>query len=194
MSAENIARSPTGFMLLLAFCCSLLLMFTRASIGERAEVSLRSIDALLQIAGAEILPVEEQLLEHFDRMFVRRTGGRIKLWQGIARPDLWACEATGNGMWAEITLVFIYDKTSGQLQGLRVVDQNETAGLGSLITDEAFTDQFAGITARQGVALAAARVMSNQFDAVTGATTSSRAVEKLLNRAMQQLHAIWGSQ
>ncbi len=174
-------------MLLLAFCCSLLLMTTRTAIGERAEVSLRSLDALLQIAGEEILPVEEQILERFNSLFVRRSGGRIKFWQGRANPQLWACEATGNGMWSEITLVFIVDRKSFQLQGLRVVEQNETAGLGSQITETAFSDQFNGIVAGSGVKLAAARVMDNQFDAITGATRSCLAVEKIVNRALQML-------
>lgn len=183
---------PVKFMLLLAFCCSVLLMMTRAAIGERAELSLRSVDALLQIVDAETLPVEELLLERFNAMFTRRSGGRIKFWQGNAHPDLWACEATGSGMWAEITLVFVYDAMKQQLLGMRVIEQNETAGLGSLIVDEAFSDQFNGLSAGKGVVMSAARVMNNQFDAVSGATTSSRAIEKLINRALQTLQQVRG--
>lgn len=191
--ANSVAqKNAFKFMLLLAFCCSVLLMLTRAAIGERAELSLRSVDALLQICGAEILPVEELLLERFNGMFARRQGGRVKFWQGIARPEIWACEATGNGMWSEITLVFIYDTRSQQLLGMRVVEQNETAGLGSQITDEAFTDKFSGLTAGNGVAMAAARVTSNQFDAITGATTSSKAVEKIMNKALLAMREIQG--
>ncbi len=191
MQKQNSA-GPVKFMLLLAFCCSVLLMLTRAAIGERAELSLRSVDALLQIAGNETLPVEELLLEKFNAMFTRRSGGRIKFWQGNTRPELWACEATGSGMWAEITMVFVYDAMKQQLLGLRVIEQNETAGLGSLIVDEAFTDQFNGLSAGNGVAMSAARVMNNQFDAVTGATASSRAVEKLINRALQTMRQVRG--
>jgi Na+-transporting NADH:ubiquinone oxidoreductase subunit C len=184
--------APLKFMLLLAFCCSALLMATRAAIGERAELSLRSVDALLQIIGSETLPVEKLLLENFNAMFTRRSTGRIKFWQGTARPELWACEATGSGMWAEITLVFVYDATQKQLLGMRVIEQNETAGLGGLIVDEAFSDQFIGLSAEKGVMMSSARVMNNQFDAVSGATTSSRAVEKLINRALDNLRQVRG--
>ncbi len=187
MKLAVLTKTPIGFMLLLAFCSSMLLMTTRTAIGERAEVSLRSLDALLQIAGEEILPVEEQVLDRFNSLFIRRSGGRIKFWQGRANQHLWACEATGNGMWSEITLVFIIDRKSFQMQGLRVVEQNETAGLGSQITEMAFLDQFNGIVAARGVKLAAARVMDNQFDAITGATRSCLAVEKIVNRALQLL-------
>lgn len=187
------STGPVKFMLLLAFCCSALLVITRAAIGERAELSLRSIDALLQIAGHETLPVEEQLLERFNAMFARRSGGRIKFWQGKVRPELWACEATGNGMWAEITLVFIFDTMKQQLLGMQVVEQNETAGLGSLITDETFADKFDGLAAGNGVAMSSARVLNNQFDAVSGATTSSRAVEKIINGALKAMHQVRGA-
>lgn len=175
------------FMLLLAGFCSLVLLFTRAAIGERAELSLRSIDAILQITGSEILPVEEQLLASFNAMFIRRSGGRIKFWQGLNRPELWACEATGNGMWAEITLVFVFDASQRKMLGMRVTEQNETPGLGSLICEEAFYDQFEGLNAADGLKMAQTRVIDNQFDAVTGATVSSRAVETILNKALQAL-------
>ena len=186
-------RKDLEFMLLLASFCALLLIMTRAAIGERAEISLRSVDAILQIAGEETLPIEEQLLDRFNQLFSRRAGGRIKFWQGCRRPELWACEATGNGMWAEITLAFIIDTATGRLLGLRVVEQNETAGLGSLITDENFSEKFAGLHAAAGVALAPFKALDNQFDAVTGATTSSKAVEKILNRALTELKKLRGA-
>ena len=85
-------RKDLKFMLLLASFCALLLIMTRAAIGERAEISLRSVDAILQIAGEKTLPVEEQLLDRFNQLFSRRAGGRIKFWQGGRRPELWACE------------------------------------------------------------------------------------------------------
>ena len=186
-------RKELKFMLLLASFCALLLIMTRAAIGERAEIRLRSVDAILQIAGEETLPVEDQLLDRFNQLFARRAGGRIKFWQGSRHPELWACEATGNGMWAEITLVFIIDTITWRMQGLQVVEQNETAGLGSLIADENFSEKFTGLNVAAGITLAPFKALDNQFDAVTGATTSSKAVEKILNRALNELKKLRGS-
>jgi Na+-translocating ferredoxin:NAD+ oxidoreductase RnfG subunit len=187
MNIDGQTKNAIRFMLLLASFCSLVLLFTRAAIGERAELSLRSVDAILQIVGTEILPVEEQLLGIFNTMFIKRSGGRVKFWQGSSRPDIWACEATGNGMWAEITLVFVFDASQRKMLGMRVTEQNETPGLGSLICEEAFYDQFEGLNAADGLKMAQTRVIDNQFDAVTGATVSSRAVETILNKALQAL-------
>lgn len=183
MSTGQISRE-FRFMLLLATACSMLLMVTRAGIGERAELNLRTVGAVLQIIGEDFLPVEDAMLARFKKAFVQRSSGRVKIWRGLEKPELWACEATGNGLWAEITLVFVYNAKSSSIAGLRVTEQNETAGLGSQITDEDFFEQFTDIQAGAGVAMSAVKIMSNQFDAVSGATMSSKAVEKIVNHAI----------
>lgn len=183
MSTGQISRE-FRFMLLLATACSMLLMVTRAGIGERAELNLRTVGAVLQIIGEDFLPVEDAMLARFKKAFVQRSSGRVKIWRGLEKPELWACEATGNGLWAEITLVFVYNAKSSSIAGLRVTEQNETAGLGSQITDEDFFEQFTDIQAGAGVAMSAVKIMNNQFDAVSGATMSSKAVEKIVNHAI----------
>ncbi|MDD2998485.1 MAG: FMN-binding protein [Candidatus Riflebacteria bacterium] len=176
------------FMLILATLCSALLMLTRATVGERAELTPRTASAILEMLGEETIPGQSVAIDHFKAVFKHRLSGRIKLWQSVVKPELWACEATGNGMWAEITLVFVFNRAGRQIIGLRVVEQNETAGLGGLIAEETFCEQFADLHTEHGVEMAAARVMNNQFDAVSGATVSSRAVEKILNRALNALN------
>lgn len=176
------------FMLILATLCSALLMLTRATVGERAELTPRTASAILEMLGEETIPGQSVAIDNFKAVFKHRLSGRIKLWQSVVKPELWACEATGNGMWAEITLVFVFNRAGRQIIGLRVVEQNETAGLGGLIAEETFCEQFADLHTEHGVEMAAARVMNNQFDAVSGATVSSRAVEKILNRALNALN------
>ena len=77
-------------------------------------------------------------------------------------------------MWAEITLVFVVDSFKKELLGLRVTEQKETPGVGSKISEEEFYTQFNAMSYQNEV----------KVDAITGATTSSRAVEKLLNKAL----------
>ncbi len=79
-------------------------------------------------------------------------------------------------MWAEITLVFVVDLSKKQIIGLRVTDQKETPGVGSKIAEEEFFSQFNSMSCVNEV----------KVDAVTGATTSSKSVEKLLNRALSR--------
>ncbi|MFA5597335.1 MAG: FMN-binding protein [Pusillimonas sp.] len=175
------------FMLILSSFCAFLLLATRSAVGERAELSAGTADAILKIIGKEVLPSDDQLIESFSEIFVRRQSGKIKFWRAVDKPDFWACEASGNGMWSEITLAFVIDTTTWQIMGLRIVEQNETAGLGSRISEDRFVEQFTGLYGENGVEMASYKIMNNQFDAITGATSSSKSVEKLLNKALSML-------
>lgn len=175
------------FMLILSSFCAFLLLATRSAVGERAELSAGTADAILKILGKDILPSDDRLIEAFSGIFVRRQSGKIKFWRGVDNPELWACEASGNGMWGEITLAFVLDSSSWKIIGLRIVEQNETAGLGGQISEDRFVEQFTGLNGENGVEMASYKIMNNQFDAVTGATASSKSVEKLLNKALLAL-------
>lgn len=188
MSSSKGLSADFKFMLILATFCSVFLMTTRATVGVRAELMPRTVDAILEILGEEMIPGQSVALDRFKSIFQPRLSGRVKLWQSLSKPELWACEATGNGMWAEITLVFIFNRTDRKILGFRVVEQNETVGLGSMISEEAFCEQFTGLHVVGGVEMVLARVMDNQFDAVSGATVTSRAVEKIMNKGITVLN------
>lgn len=178
------------FMLLLATVCSILLMMARVSIGERAELSPATIDAVFSISGLEAVQDVKAAITAFNGKFVRRASGRYQWWQNIQHPDNWACEATGAGMWAEIRLVFVFDRAQQRIVGMRIVEQGETAGLGDRIAEEAFLEKFVELEAHAGIEMAVAKSRANQFDAITGATISSRAIETTVNRALKSLHLL----
>ncbi|PKL49999.1 MAG: hypothetical protein CVV42_04885 [Candidatus Riflebacteria bacterium HGW-Riflebacteria-2] len=189
------ARSPAfmveiRFMLILATLCAVLLLLTRAGIGSRADQSLTAIRAAGEICGIDLPQDSAEAVKVFDRHFVLRSRGRFQFWQSSNKTGLWLCQARGAGMWAEITLLFAYDSTHRRIVGLRVLEQNETAGLGDRIGEEDFYGQFDELEAANGVEMKAIRIHGNQFDAVSGATITSRAVETLLNRALRHLAVI----
>jgi len=177
-------------MLGLATVCAVLLLLTRAGIGSRADQSLDAIRAAAGICRVELPQDQSEAIKEFDRQFILRSRGRIQFWQSRSRSDLWLCQARGAGMWAEIVLLFAYDRTHRRIVGLRVLEQNETAGLGDRIAEEDFYSQFDELEAANGIEMKAIRIHGNQFDAVSGATISSRAVETLVNRALHQLAGI----
>ena len=67
------------FMLKLSTACAILLLITKASVGERAELSIRTADSILQILGKETLPSEEIAIENFSNLFVSLQRGNIKI-------------------------------------------------------------------------------------------------------------------
>lgn len=75
----------------------------------------------------------------------------------------------------------------GKVYGLAVLDQNETPGLGNKITQESFTGQFLGKdldTSRWEVKKA-----GGDFDQITAATVSSRAITKGIREGLTLFQA-----
>jgi electron transport complex protein RnfG len=71
-----------------------------------------------------------------------------------------------------------------QLGGLRIVEHGETAGLGDRIAEDSFLEQFVGMDFRPKIEMSRTRSQTNQYDAIAGATISSRAVGTIINQAL----------
>jgi H+/Na+-translocating ferredoxin:NAD+ oxidoreductase subunit G len=87
-----------------------------------------------------------------------------------------------------IRLIFGYDPRTSRLLGMKVLEEKETPGLGSRIeTDSSFAIGFAkaespirGVKKGQGK-------QPNDVDMITGATISSRAVIRAINKTLERL-------
>jgi len=89
---------------------------------------------------------------------------------------------TGAGLWGQITAVVGVDETIKTLTGVTFVEHNETPGLGARIDEAWFKEQFEGKRGPLRCVPEGTRSASlNEFDGITGATITSRAVEKILN-------------
>lgn len=93
-----------------------------------------------------------------------------------------------NGYGGKISLI-IGVTPEGKIYGIHVLDQNETPGLGNKIASEDFTKQFLGkdlVSSRWEV-----KNMGGDFDQITAATVSSRAMTKGIKEGLTlfQSHA-----
>lgn len=91
-------------------------------------------------------------------------------------------QRTVSGLWGKITAVVGVDPATGLFRQIRIIDQNETPGLGARITEPWFQNQMAG--KRGPFTLVPEGTRSNQandLDAITGATVTSTAIRDLLN-------------
>ncbi len=94
----------------------------------------------------------------------------------------------GGGFQGPIRVIVALDHTT--ITGFRVVSQAETPGLGTRITEAAFQKSFVGKDVANGLRMIKSGTAgSSEFDAVTGATETSRALERLLNRGFQRYFA-----
>ncbi|WKZ31711.1 MAG: RnfABCDGE type electron transport complex subunit G [Thermodesulfobacteriota bacterium] len=136
------------------------------------------------------------LPEARDFVKVEKTVGQEKLivYKGInenGEPVGLAFKADGNGFSANIGLMVGLDLDYLKLKGIEVLDQLETPGLGDRIRDESFKDQFKGLEVKPRIEYIKFRKPEkpNQIQAITGATISSEAVIKNINRAVEKVVA-----
>ncbi|MCB2182069.1 MAG: FMN-binding protein [Desulfobulbaceae bacterium] len=103
-----------------------------------------------------------------------------------------ATSLNGPGFWGPIYAMVGVDAGGTRITGIEFYKQQETPGLGARISEQWFTDQFVGLSldrAQEDKAFFSFTYpgrgkVSGELDAVTGATFTSKAVEKFLNREL----------
>lgn len=188
-AAKKNFKKEILFIIGLSSLCITILMLTRVGVGSRSEVTGGTVQAILSIVAGSPAGSVDEAFTIFNRRFEQIRSGKIKAWQNQDLTNQWAFEATGAAMWGEMTIVGVMDLETSALLGLRVVNQNETAGLGSKVAEPIFAEQFVGLSFSPKVELSRSRFQNNQFDAVSGATVTSRALEGLLNKAIEAVGA-----
>jgi len=131
-----------------------------------------------------------------DFKVLEKTVGQEKLivYKGIdenGSPVGVAFKADGGGFQGNIGLMVGLDTSYLKLKAVEVLEQLETPGLGDRIREEAFKDQFKGLEVKPRVEYIKYRKPEkpNQIQAITGATISSEAVVKNINRAVEKVVA-----
>ena len=98
-------------------------------------------------------------------------------------PSGWVVFASGPGLWGEIVAAVGFNRSLDSLTGVEFVKQNETPGLGARITEDWFKDQFRGKKPPLKMVPEGSASESNEVDAITGATITSKAVLGIINKA-----------
>ena len=100
----------------------------------------------------------------------------------------------GTGLWGDITGIMAVDSAFESVKGIMIIDQEETPGLGSRITEKGFLDQFKekkiepSLVVVSGLSKAS---KDNEVDAISGATLTSKALETILNENIQKYKEVW---
>ncbi|MBN1900205.1 FMN-binding protein [Candidatus Sumerlaeota bacterium] len=96
----------------------------------------------------------------------------------------------GAGLWGAITLSIGVTPDMNSILGLYFLDQNETPGLGGRITESWFCDQFKGKMGPFTLVPEGTSSKKNEFDAITGATSTSNAVKNIINDTLEKARKI----
>lgn len=99
----------------------------------------------------------------------------------------YAIPFSGAGLWGTIRGYLAVSADLKTVLGLTFVEQNETPGLGGRIDEPPFKEQFRNIS----IDLDQGFAYGDDLDAITGATSTSRAVLQILNDLLRQTLADW---
>lgn len=124
------------------------------------------------------------------RRFDESASGDFALYRGYDESDAIvgiAVRARGIGFQDVISLMAGFNAECGAMLGLRILKQVETPGLGAKIDGNEFLNQFQGLTLAPKVAVVKGGSLdraTGRVEAITGATISSKAVETIVNNAL----------
>lgn len=105
-----------------------------------------------------------------------------------------AIYASGTGFQGKITLMYGTDSSMTKIKFLTIIEQRETPGLGSKITDiEAFLrywenkDMSSSLTLHKPAASSPEELAPTEVNTITGATISSEKVLEIVNLSLERL-------
>lgn len=161
----------------------LVLAATFASLSPRIELNReRALQASLAALFSDVdEPQFEQLeIEEMDIYRGEDAEGRL-----IG----YAVAVTASGYNGPISMLLGLTPDLQQIEGLQVVENRETPGLGARITEEQFREQFIGLDPMQPITTirhVEPDPAANEVQAISGATISSEAVVDAINRRAEQ--------
>ena len=99
----------------------------------------------------------------------------------------------GSGVWGPIIGFIALDSELEEIQSIAVLAQQETPGLGGVVAEKGFLDQFKNIKVVPSLEINQdpGPNKDNEVDAITGATRTSKAFEDIINQEVARYKAVW---
>ena len=206
MKKDSVAKKrimPVVFMLIITLVfisiTTVIYTFTKDTIALNERLRLKR--AVLYAAGVLLPDDPVEIEKAFDNRVteVKDYDGRVMYYEvvesGSSAVESYVVIRTGAGLWGEITAGVGFDKHIESFNGLEVIDQNETPGLGGRIGEAWFKEQFRGKRPPLATVPEGDATTENQFQAVTGASYSTSAIQDIMNSSQEYARMeILGSQ
>jgi Na+-transporting NADH:ubiquinone oxidoreductase subunit C len=183
-------------MIAVSGLCAIAVSFVHFSMRDTLESNAR-LARNRTIASAFGLTVGQQSAEAYDEVLRRNVtadtipdqSGRWEIFTGKKPPHDIGFIFSGMGFWDMIHGILVLSPDLSAIRSFEVIEQKETPGLGARIEEETFKRQFAGYPLNwtdenAGIVTfgeAAGGVDGRRIDAITGATQTSMALERILN-------------
>lgn len=171
-----------GLLLIMALICSTALalidMQTSPIIQRQQELAYMStvLDVFKISYNAEN---PDDIIQTFRDRIVEDTIKGVDIFRDSGTGAI-ALPMGGGGFQGPIELVVALDGDT--VTGFKIIKQDETPGLGARITEEDFQASFEGKKVENGITMTkSGNAGPQEFDAITGATETSKALTRILN-------------
>jgi electron transport complex protein RnfG len=147
----------------------------RIEINRKRETLSQVPNLVPGAVKGELMP---EMRERFGRTVIRAVDQKGK-------QVGWVIEGAGPGYAGDpITLLIGMDDTTQRIHGIYILEQKETPNLGSQIAEMSFRSHFEGTCGDGCLRVTKGKnPKRNEIQAITGATLSSEAVVKIVNRS-----------
>lgn len=180
------------FVFILGLSFSLLLMGVQSLTAERIRLN-------------QEFDVQSAILDAFDESYTTANFNDVfeEVMETIETDDVviyvheasggFAFEFSGLGVWGPISGIIAFESDFETIRYVRVLEQEETPGLGGVVAEDDYLAKYQGATMNGGLTISqtADPEASNEIDAIIGATRTSNAFEGMLNRAYEEHKAAW---
>ena len=180
-----------GLLVIMAIICSsslaLVNIKTAPIIKENSEIKyMRTVLDVFNLSYDS--ENKDSIRENFKNYVEIREEQGLTLFSELETGRI-AVSIGGSGFQGQISLIIALDGDT--IKGFKVVDQEETPGLGGRISEESFQNSFIGKMVSEGIRMTrSGNAGPNEFDSITGATETSRAIEKIMNRGFERYFEI----
>lgn len=154
--------------------------WTSVRIAKYEELKLKS--SVLDVL--EIPYIESNIIDIFNANVNVTEKGKKPIYKG--KDGAIAFEFKGSGVWGEIYGIISLNPDLYTIRNIKIIHQEETPGLGSRIADKEYLKWFKNKTIYPKLVFLPAGMAKedNEVDIITGATYSSKALERILNKAI----------
>ncbi|MBN1757132.1 MAG: FMN-binding protein [Chitinispirillaceae bacterium] len=195
-----------GFMIVISAICGTAVSFVHFSMQKTLEANER-LSRNRTIAKAFGISVSKQTADGYDTAIagaIERTSfsGDNRTWELFTRkaaPHDIGFIFTGIAFWDRVSGILVLSNDFSTIRSLEIIEQKETPGLGARIEEEGFKQQFQGYPLNWDESKQItfgkpdATDGSHRVDAITGATQTSMALERIINSELAAFKTAYDS-
>ena len=176
-----------GLLVIMAIVCSSALSFVNYKTAPIIQKN-REITQMRRVFEVFGIPYDSNnsdgIIEQYKQHIEEHEEQELHLFYEKEN-DVIAVSFSGGGFQGLISLIVALDGDT--ISGFKIVSQKETPGLGARITEESFQNSFIGKRVSEGISMRKlGEAGDEEFNAITGATETSRALERILNRGFKR--------